>query len=73
MGSDLNAKRKRLESFDRHLYKFLKSSKFPKRVIGNKYILNRLREYGEISKDAFKSFSENNSTPVGGEDLKGIK
>jgi hypothetical protein len=32
-----------------------------------------MREHGEISKDVFKSFSENTSTPSGGDDLKGIK
>ena len=37
--SDLIANCKRLELFDCHLYKFLKSSNFPKSLIGNKNIL----------------------------------
>ena len=34
--SDLIANRKRVESFDEHLYNFLKSLNFPKSLIGNK-------------------------------------
>ena len=69
----LIANPKRLESFDSHLYKFLKSSNFPKSLIGNKNILNQLSENGETSKYVYKSFSENASTPIGEEDLKCIK
>ena len=43
----LIANPKRLESFDSHLYKFLKSSNFPKSLIGNKHILNQLTKNGE--------------------------
>ena len=42
--SYMNANRKRIEFFDSHLYKFLKSSNFPKSVMGNKDILKRLRD-----------------------------
>jgi len=65
--------RKRLESFDSQLHKFLKSSNFPKSLMGNKCILNQLTEIGKTSKYIFKSFSENTSTPIGEEDLKCIK
>ena len=54
------------------MYIFLKSSYFPS-LTGNKYVLVRLREYGQISTDVFKRFSENTNTPSEGDDLKSIK
>ena len=63
--SDLVTNRKRLVSFDSHLHTFLNSSNFPKSLIANKHILKRLKEFSQISKDVFKSFSENTSTPSG--------
>ena len=67
--SDLVTNRKRLVSFDSHLHTFLNSSNFPKSLIANKHILKRLKEFSQISKDVFKSFSENTSTPSGNNDL----
>ena len=42
LASDLTANRRGLESFDSH---------FPIRLMGNKHVLERLMEFGEISKD----------------------
>jgi len=68
--SDLMVNSKRLELFDSHLYKFFNLPNIPISFIGNKNILNRFREDGEITKDVFKSFSENTSTPISVYDLK---
>ena len=51
------------------MYKFFKSSNFPKNLIGTKLVLKRLRGFGEISKDIPLS----DSTPSRLKDLKGIK
>jgi len=64
--SDLIANLKRHESFNSRLYKFLKSSIFPKTLIAKKHVLKRSREFGEISKEM--SFSD--STPSGRDDFK---
>ena len=71
--SDLIANLTRLESFDSHLYKFLKASNFSKGFIGNKCILNQLREYSQTSKDIFELFLQITSLPSGDDDLKVIK
>ena len=46
-----------------------KVTKFSKSFIGDNYVLNPLRDYEEISRDA--PFSEGTSS--GGDDFKGIK